>query len=215
MPKFTEQTGRAASIAARHFYLNGRKPAEYSDEFYTPAWLVKPLGDFDLDPCAGPVSAFASCNVRPPRDGLNMAWRGRVWLNPPYSNIYEWLDKFTAHGDGIALVNSRCETGWFQRLAAAADALFFPRGRINFARPDKPAGHPPCGSVLVAYGRMPLIPPAAGVKARPVIPPVTGTDGGAGPGTHLDVDLDGEAHRHGGHQGEDDRFDGVEPTIQV
>jgi hypothetical protein len=42
--------------------------------------------------------------------GLDVTWGGFVWLNPPYgkrNGLTPWLDRFVAHGDGIALVPDR------------------------------------------------------------------------------------------------------------
>jgi len=124
----------------------------YSDEYYTPDRIPRALGGFDLDPCAGPKS-HARRNVRRPKCGLTMPWSGRVWLNPPYSNVHEWLDKFAAHGNGIALVNARPETQWFQRIATKADGILWLRGRVEFEKPDGSRGHATVGSVLLAYGK--------------------------------------------------------------
>lgn len=73
-------------------------------------------------------------------------------MNPPYLEIHDWLEKFQAHGNGVALLNARCETKWFQSLASGADALLFVKSRIMFKRPSGNEGHPPVGSVLIAYG---------------------------------------------------------------
>lgn len=150
---FTQESGRAVAMASRHTYLAGRIPCEYSDEFYTPAWVTSPLGPFDLDPCAGPMH-HAKRNIRKPKDGLQSRWTGRVWMNPPYSNIYDWLSKFIAHNNGICLVNARVDTAWFQNLASRADAVFFFAGRISFECPDaeSKSRRPPCGSALIALG---------------------------------------------------------------
>jgi hypothetical protein len=124
----------------------------YSDEWYTPTRIVSALGPFDLDPSAGPMS-HAARNIRAPMEcGLSQDWAGRVWLNPPYSNVHEWLVKFIQHGDGIALVNARPETQWFQELAGKASAVLWLKGRIQFDMPEGPSKHPTVGSVLVAYG---------------------------------------------------------------
>lgn len=120
-----------------------------SDEFYTPPAIVKALGKFDTDPSAGP-KRHAKLNIR--RNGLSRRWRGRVWMNPPYSDVHAWLRRFIAHGNGIVLVNARCETRWFQELAAGADAMLLLKGRVNFDRPDETQAHPTVGSCLVAYG---------------------------------------------------------------
>lgn len=126
--------------------------ANYSDEWYTPTRIVSALGPFDLDPCAGPMN-HAKRNIRHPEAcGLAAEWSGRVWLNPPYSNVPEWLAKFMAHGNGVALVNARPETRWFQRLVAHSAAVLWLRGRIQFDMPEGPSKHTTVGSVLVAYG---------------------------------------------------------------
>lgn len=137
-----------------------------SVEWLTPPEILSALGPFDLDPCAdiGQFYKTAERMIQPPEDGLAEAWRGRVWLNPPYGtqNLIRWLGRMAAHGDGIALVPARTEVeAWFWPFVwEAAHAVLFRRGRIHFRLPHdaktlpsgaKPgnAGH---GSVFVAYG---------------------------------------------------------------
>ena len=84
--------------------------------------------------------------------GLSRKWTGRVWLNPPYSNVHEWLAKMVRHGRGTLLVNARPETKWFQDAVRQADAVLWLRGRVNFERPDGGPTHNAVGSVLVAFG---------------------------------------------------------------
>jgi hypothetical protein len=129
------------------------RPKPYSDEWYTPCLIPQALGIFDLDPCAGPMN-HAVRNFRRihGEDGLTRPWFGRVWLNPPYSNVHEWLERMIDHNDGIALVNARPETQWFQRAAAPALGCLWLQRRIDFIRPDGKPTHPPVGSVLLAYG---------------------------------------------------------------
>ena len=127
------------------------RSSHYSDEWYTPNATVQALGEFDLDPCAGPKS-HARRNIRRPVNGLKTAWRGRVWLNPPYSDVHSWLDRLIEHGNGIALVNARPETLWFQTAAAEAEAALWIRRRVEFERPDGVPTRPPVGQVLLAYG---------------------------------------------------------------
>jgi hypothetical protein len=131
--------------------LPGQGKTHYSDDWFTPAEIPKALGEFDLDPCAGPMR-HARRNIRLPDCGLAAEWKGRVWLNPPYSNVHEWLDKMVQHANGVALVNARPETLWFQRALKNAIAVFWLRGRIDFLRPDGVATHPPVGSVMIGYG---------------------------------------------------------------
>lgn len=56
-----------------------------SDEWYTPPYITKALGEFDLDPCAARGWITAKNHLYKEDDGLANEWHGRVWLNPPYS----------------------------------------------------------------------------------------------------------------------------------
>mgnify|MGYP002132204706 FL=1 len=137
---------RQMNIRSARALPGAGKPAHYSDEWYTPAEIPAAIGGFDLDPCAGP-SSHASVNWRSSEgaDGLNQPWSGRVWLNPPYSNVHDWMERLISHNDGVALVNARPETQWFQRAASKARVALWLRRRIDFARPDGKVTHPPRG----------------------------------------------------------------------
>lgn len=104
-----------------------------SDECYTPALFLraarKVLGRIDLDPAS---CAHAQRSVKARRffsaktDGLSKRWRGRVWMNPPYSRPAPWVAKLLEGfecGDvteAIALLNARTGSAWFQSLSAHA-----------------------------------------------------------------------------------------------
>lgn len=122
----------------------------------TPRHVLDALGHFDLDPCAAPNWPTADRHIILPEDGLAAEWSGRVWLNPPYGReTWTWLDKLAEHGDGIALIFARTETGGFvEQVWSKADAVYFLHGRLSFHRADgiqakANAGAPSC---LVAYG---------------------------------------------------------------
>lgn len=124
-----------------------------TDTWLTPLPLIRALGEFDYDPCGYPGHPTAKEICSLPSDGLANPWHGRVWLNPPYGKMTgAWLLKLQEHGNGIALVFSRTETKWFQRLKP--DLIFMLQGRIKFLRPDfteaTNAGH---GNCLLAFGR--------------------------------------------------------------
>ena len=144
---------------ARIHGMGGHQSAAMmKDEWLTPPHILKALAAFDLDPCA-PISrpwdmAFQHFTILD--DGLSRAWRGRVWLNPPYGLLAgRWLERLADHGDGVALIFARTETEmFFTQVWEKADALLFLRGRLFFCdttgTPAKAnAGAP---SVLIAYG---------------------------------------------------------------
>jgi hypothetical protein len=122
-------------------------------DWRTPLSLVRALGSFDLDPCGAPDHPTARDLFVLPADGLNSAWEGRVWLNPPYGiTAPPWLSKFSRHGNGTALVFARTETLWFQRLIARSSASLFLADRVHFLRKGLKSDRAPAPSVLVAYG---------------------------------------------------------------
>ncbi len=64
---------------------------------------------------------------------------GRVFLNPPYSNLKNdpWVDKFINNGKGIALVSAKSiDTKWAQKLLNASDSILLLSGRIKFYYPN-------------------------------------------------------------------------------
>jgi hypothetical protein len=116
-------------LAPRLFAV--QQEATTSDDYYTPAWVFERLGlEFDLDVCAPPGGIPwipAARHFDMADDGLAQEWSGRVWMNPPYSNSTPWVDRFIAHGSGVALVQ-HCRSRWHSKLWAAADGLADPNG---------------------------------------------------------------------------------------
>ena len=109
------------------------------DEFYTPAFIFDALGiEFDLD-VSSPVDA--QTNVPSKRqytindDGLSQEWVGNVWMNPPYSKPSPWVDKFIAHGQGIALLPFTRGQWWF-RLWNQSDAILPVAHDLKFDKSD-------------------------------------------------------------------------------
>lgn len=128
-----------------------------SDEWYTPRYVFDALGcRFDLDvaaPLNGPLHVPTSSWIS--RDSLSLEWQGFVWMNPPFGGrnaVAAWLDKFFAHGNGIALTPDRTSAPWFHDAWSKADAVLFTR-KIRFLRPDGTEGvSPSSGTALFAVG---------------------------------------------------------------
>jgi hypothetical protein len=85
-----------------------------------------------------------------------MPWQGFVWMNPPFGSrngVRPWLDRFFAHGDGIALTPDRTSAPWWQDAARKATATLFVAGKIKFERVDGTVGKwPSNGTTLFAVG---------------------------------------------------------------
>jgi len=85
-----------------------------------------------------------------------LPWRGRVWMNPPYTpQIHLWTRKMAEHCNGIALLFSRTHRRWFREdVWLRAEAVLFVEGRVTFLYPSWKTAtlsgkH---GCMLVAYG---------------------------------------------------------------
>ncbi|WP_260972893.1 phage N-6-adenine-methyltransferase [Mycolicibacterium llatzerense] len=129
-----------------------------TDVWLTPRNILDALGPFDLDPCAAPDPSIwptAAEHITLPQDGLCQLWHGRVWLNPPYNQAAQWLERLALHGQGTALIFARTETaGFVEHVWNAATAILFLHGRLHFHHGDgrrakENSGAPSC---LVAYG---------------------------------------------------------------
>jgi hypothetical protein len=130
-----------------------------TDEWYTPPHVFEAMGArFDLD-VASPgmevtpwIPSWGFITDR----SLERAWSGFVWMNPPFggrNGLVPWLEKFFAHGNGIALVPDRTSAPWWQQFAPRADLALFVARKIKFIGADgRPGGSPAQGTTLLAAG---------------------------------------------------------------
>ena len=121
-----------------------------SDEWSTPKALYAALDaefGFVFDPC--PLHDGHGVS------GLMMEWGARSFCNPPYSNIYPWMEKgyreFTAGKCVVFLVPSRTDTRWWHEFVMKASEIRFVRGRLRFGESTRNA--PFCSSVVIFDGR--------------------------------------------------------------
>jgi hypothetical protein len=136
-------------------------------EWYSPPPIVdaarEVLGGIDLDPasCDAANTVVQATTIYTEADnGLAQPWRGRVYLNPPYSRpqIDRFCEKFAQHaaaGDirGIVLTNNATDTEWFRTLGRVATAFCFLFDRCRYWKPEsEAAGTALQGQVIVYVG---------------------------------------------------------------
>lgn len=120
--------------------------SQKSDHWSTPAATKAELySEFRLD--------FDPCPLKSSEDGLKIKWAGRVFCNPPYSRIVEFLKKGLFHlaiGDCeilVYLVPSRTDTAWFHDYCTKGEIRFL-RGRLKFGNAKSSAPFP---SMVVVF----------------------------------------------------------------
>jgi phage N-6-adenine-methyltransferase len=167
--KVSRQIGAAeAAASATGKASNPRMELTGEFEWYTPPEYIElartVLGNIDLDPAS---SAQAQKTVRAGRyftegdDGLTREWRGRVWLNPPYSQplishfVKKLVDEVGAGNvtEAILLTHSYTDTKWFHASFAAASAVCFTSGRIKFIDPHGERASPTMGQAFHYFGK--------------------------------------------------------------
>jgi site-specific DNA-methyltransferase (adenine-specific) len=122
----------------------------------TPDWLFQALHaefDFSLDPCAEPSTAKTKEFFS--EAGLDRPWApARVFMNPPYNQVGEWmakaLDEIRKGALVVALVPVRTESRWWRNFAEHGEIRFFAK-RIRFIRDGKPISGTPFGSAVVIF----------------------------------------------------------------
>lgn len=137
-----------------------------TDEWFTPLFLLTRVkefyrGDF-LDPASSELVADrvgARQYYTKENDGLIQAWKGRVWLNPPYSRllINQFTNKLSAEyaaghiKEALLLVNSATDTIWFQKMAQESCLRIDIKGRLRFWHPEKKSDSPKYGQSLFYF----------------------------------------------------------------
>lgn len=136
-----------------------------TDEWYTPPHVFRALRhSFDMD-VASPgrhVTPWIPAHTFIQANSLETEWSGYVWMNPPFGGrnaLIPWLDKFFAHGSGIALVPDRTSAPWWQQFAPRADLALFVAPKIKFIGADgQPGKSPAQGTCLFGIGKRAIEP---------------------------------------------------------
>ena len=134
-----------------------------SDEWASPQWLVDQcateFGPFDLDPAASAATAQAPTFYTIYDDGLGQRWKGRVWMNPPYSDVGQWMAKAAAEvaiGNAelvVCLVPARVDARWYRAATTVASVVRILPQRVKFGSLSDSAPFPSAIIVLGSDGR--------------------------------------------------------------
>ena len=128
-----------------------------SDEWATPQHIFDELNNefgFDLDVCANESNHKCDDYYSIEDDGLSKDWSGRrVFCNPPYSNIAEWVKKAfyeTKNNNTLVvlLIPSRTDTKYFQNYIYNRSEIRFIKGRLKFGNSKNSAPFP---SMIVVF----------------------------------------------------------------
>lgn len=136
-----------------------------NNEWYTPIDYIEAardvMGSIDFDPASSEIAnetVKAKEYYTAETNGLDKAWHGNVWMNPPYASdlIGKFIDKLIEELPNIeqamVLVNNATETEWFNKLIPQASAVCFPRSRVKFYMPDGKTGAPLQGQAIIYFG---------------------------------------------------------------
>jgi phage N-6-adenine-methyltransferase len=144
---------------------------------HTLEWCKRVAGvdAFDLDVAADDEAHVCERYYTARENGLTQPWSGRVWCNPPYSDIGPWVRRAWGAMFGrnapevvaMLLPANRSEQPWFQvEVEPYRDGRYdgpvrltthYLPGRQSFGRPGNPlgvnVGSPEFGCVLLLWRR--------------------------------------------------------------
>jgi phage N-6-adenine-methyltransferase len=120
-----------------------------TDVWSTPQWLFDALNKefgFTLDPCTDGTNAKCDKFYTTAENGLLRDWGTEtVFMNPPYSEIAEWMRKaYGAAQEGatvVCLIPARTDTSWWHRYCMKSEIRLL-RGRLKFGDSDNSAPFP-------------------------------------------------------------------------
>lgn len=125
---------------------------------------VSPKSGFDLDPCAASkdrrrARVKARLLLTAEDDGLAVPWRGKVFVNPPYSrSLKAWVRKCANEGASgravvVGLLPARPDTRWWHDHIAGRAHVFMLRG-LQFGAGGNSAPFPSAPAVWDKAGEL-------------------------------------------------------------
>lgn len=112
------------------------------DNYESPKWILDLFSEW-FDPCP--------LNPTPKINGLNIDWKNKTFVNPPYSNPLPWIEKAILENKKgktiVLLLKVDTSTKWFQKLVENNVRLFWINKRLKF-NGKSPAPFPSMLAVL-------------------------------------------------------------------
>ncbi len=113
-----------------------RGKIKMTDNYLTPDWILN-VFDGWYDPCP--------LNPNPDINGLDIEWKDRTYVNPPYSNPLPWVEKAIEEWKKgkmiVMLLRVDTSTKWFAKLIEAKAEILWFNKRLRFVN-NKPANFP-------------------------------------------------------------------------
>lgn len=113
-----------------------------------------------LDVCATEENALLDYFFTKKENGLAQEWDKDFWMNPPYSEVTEWMRKareqhLKHNVSCIILVYAKTDTKWWHEFVEGIAEVYFIKGRLKFVDSDgelskNSAPYPSC---LIVYRR--------------------------------------------------------------
>jgi hypothetical protein len=102
-----------------------------NDEMFTPLWVFDELQlVFDLDVASSNnpyIVVPAKNKFTIEDDALAQTWEGLVWMNPPFSGVTPWVEKWLNHKNGLCLVPLSSNGRWVNTLwESDAELVYLP-----------------------------------------------------------------------------------------
>lgn len=122
-------------------------------DWRTPKAIYEDLnGEFNFN--------FDPCPPNPSFDGLQIEWKERNFVNPPFRDVAKWIAKgYEESVKGklvVFLVASRTDTRWFHDYVLPhAKEIRFIKGRLLFGDPKDVSKRAPFPSCIIIFdGRL-------------------------------------------------------------
>lgn len=129
------------------------------DQWLTPLWLFDLLHQefhFDLDAAATDENTLCDKWYTEEQNGLIQPWFGSVWINPPYSQMRQWVEKAYREAElgnvemAVLLVAARTDTRAWWDYIRKGEVRFLP-GRLKFEHPNGAKHSAPFPSAVVVF----------------------------------------------------------------